>query len=307
VRAIFMGTPEIAVGALEALTEVAEVVAVICQPDRPAGRGLALKAPAVKDRALALGLPVHQPTKVKTPEHAAWLRGLEADVALVIAYGRILPPAVLEAPRRGCMNLHASLLPKYRGAAPINWAIVEGESETGIALMQMDEGMDTGPVFTTRRTPIGADETAGELYVRLGALAGDVVREDLPRAVAGTLTAVAQDHALATHARMLEKDDGRIDWAEPARRVHDRVRGFTPWPGAFTTAGGKRLKILTTRLGSGSGAPGEVLRADKEVVVACGSEAVVLVTGQLEGKKALAGRELAAGRALMAGMRLGAG
>lgn len=184
-RAIFFGTPDIAVPSLEALREVAEVVAVVCQPDRPAGRGLELRAPPVKERALALGFEVVQPEKVKTPEFAAWVEARKADVALVIAYGRILPKAVLEGPRRGCMNLHASLLPRYRGAAPIQWAIVRGETETGVCLMQMDEGMDTGPVFTRRAIPIGRDETAGELGGRLGRLAAELVREDLPRAVAG--------------------------------------------------------------------------------------------------------------------------
>jgi methionyl-tRNA formyltransferase len=179
VRAVFFGTPAIAVPALEALCERAEVVAVVCQPDRPAGRGLSLAAPEVKVAAERLGLPVHQPTKIKNDEFLGWLRGLEADVALVIAYGRILPPAVLAAPRRGCVNLHASLLPRFRGAAPIQWAIVRGESETGISLMQMDEGCDTGPVFLRRAIAIGENETAGELAPRLAALAAEVVRDHL--------------------------------------------------------------------------------------------------------------------------------
>src|SRR5262249_4995382 len=164
-------------------------------------------------------LPVAQPAKIRTPEFAAWVRDADADVALVIAYGRILPPAVLEAPRRGCLNLHASILPKYRGAAPITWAIVRGEAETGISLLAMDEGMDTGPVFSIHRLPIGAETTAGELTVALGRLAAEVVHADLARAVAGELAAAPQDHAAATLAPILEKEQGRIPWARPAREV----------------------------------------------------------------------------------------
>jgi methionyl-tRNA formyltransferase len=174
-RALFFGTPDIAVPSLRALATVADIVAVVCQPDRPAGRGLKLQAPAVKQAAVELGLPVMQPSKIRTPEFLAWITDRRADVALVLAYGRILPPTVLKAPVCGCLNLHASILPRYRGAAPINWAIVRGETETGMSLMQMDEGLDTGPVFTVRRVPIGENETAGELGVRLGALAADLV------------------------------------------------------------------------------------------------------------------------------------
>ncbi len=212
---------------LEALASIADVVGVVCQPDRPAGRGLELRAPPVKVKALELGLPVVQPEKVRTPEFAAWVADARADVALVIAYGRILPKAVLEAPRRGCMNLHASILPRYRGAAPITWAIVGGEAETGISLMQMDEGMDTGPVYAVHRTPIGPDTTADELAIDLGALAARVVREHLRRAVDGALALTPQDHEAATHAALLKKEDGRIRWERSARQIHDHIRGMT--------------------------------------------------------------------------------
>jgi methionyl-tRNA formyltransferase len=314
VRAVFFGTPAIAVPSLEALVEIADVRAVVCQPDQPAGRGLELRAPAVKQRALELGLEVHQPRAVKKPELAAWLRSLEIDVALVIAYGRILPKAVLDAPRRGCMNLHASILPKYRGAAPITWAVVDGEPETGVSLMQMDEGMDTGPVFTIERVAIGEDTTAGELSEELARCAAHVVRTSLARAVAGELVAVPQDEAGATHARMLEKTDGRVDFAKDAKRVHDHVRGMTPWPGASTTVddgkGPKTLKLLETRIGRREGVhgtPGEVIeaRADR-VEIACGEGTILLLRGQLEGRKPLGARELVAGRALGSGQRLGA-
>lgn len=308
-RAIFFGTPELAVPSLEALAGIADVVGVVCQPDRPAGRGLELKAPPVKRRALELGLEVVQPEKVRTPEFAAWVAGRAADVALVIAYGRILPRAVLEAPRRGCLNLHASILPKYRGAAPITWAIVNGEAETGVSLMQMDEGMDTGPVLTVHRIPIGPDMTADELAVALGALAADVVRADLERAVRGEIEAVPQDHEAATKAPMLDKEHGRIAWDRPARRVHDHVRGMTSWPGAFTKAEGKLLKVLGTRVADQEGpaaAPGTIVAADRGGVrVACGEGAIDLLRAQVEGRKALPAADLVAGRALRAGMVLG--
>lgn len=310
VRALFFGTPSIAVPALEALTEVALVVGVVCQPDRPAGRGLELKAPPVKERALALELPVIQPQKVRTPEFASWVREADADVALVIAYGRILPPAVLNAPKRGCMNLHASILPRYRGAAPITWSIVRGETETGITLMQMDEGCDTGPIFSITRTPIGDEMTADDLAVWLGALAARVVREDLAKAVEGQLAAVPQDAELATIAPLLKKEDGRVPWTSPARAVHDHIRGMTSWPGAFTSIEGKTLKVLAAKVASTSGveaSPGAVITADKNgITVACGEGSIHLLRAQAEGRKALGAPELVAGRTIRAGMILGA-
>ncbi|WP_437669468.1 methionyl-tRNA formyltransferase [Sorangium sp. So ce131] len=311
-RALFFGTPAIAVPSLEALASIADVVGVVCQPDRPAGRGLELKAPPVKLKAMELGLPVVQPEKVRTAEFAAWVKGAEADVALVIAYGRILPRAVLDAPRRGCMNLHASILPRYRGAAPITWAIVGGEAETGISLMQMDEGMDTGPVYAVHRTPIGPDMTADELAVALGALAARVVREDLGRAVDGAIEAAPQDHAAATHAPLLKKEDGRIRWDRSAREVHDHIRGMTSWPGAFTTIQGKALKVLATRVESeasrGEAPPGTVVMAGRDIViVACGTGAIQILRAQAEGRKPLAAAELVAGRTLQTGMVLGGG
>lgn len=308
-RAVFFGTPEIAVPALVALTEVAEVVGVVCQPDRPAGRGLELKAPPVKVAALGRGIPVMQPEKIRTPELAAWLAEREADVALVLAYGRILPPAVLTAPKRGCMNLHASLLPRYRGAAPITWAIVRGERETGISLMQMDEGLDTGPVYVERAMAIGPEATADDLAKDLGSLAARVVKNDLRAAVDGRLHARPQDESLATLAPILEKKDGRIDWSRPAQSVHDHVRGMTSWPGAFTAHRGKALKILSTRIANVeiAGAPGTVVRADKGgILVACATGSVMLLRAQLEGKKPLGAAELVSGRSIAVGDVLGA-
>lgn len=313
-RAIFFGTPDIAVPALEALHEVATVALVICQPDRPAGRGLAPKAPAVKVRALELGLTVEQPTKVRTPDFAERLRSVNADVALVMAYGRILPTQVLQAPRLGCINLHASILPKYRGAAPITWAVVDGARTSGVSLMQMDEGMDTGPVYAVREIPIGGQATAGDLAVDLAQCAAGMVRDELLRAVAGELAARPQDESGATHARMLDKGDGRVDWSKAAQVLHDHVRGMTPWPGAFTTVktsdGPKTLKILETRTSPGaSDAPaGTVVVAHRgRIEVVCGAGRVEIVRAQLEGKKPLGAAELVGGRAISQGMVLGEG
>lgn len=308
IRALFFGTPAIAVPSLEALASIADVVGVVCQPDRPSGRGLTLTAPPVKERALALGLSVVQPEKIRTPDFAAWVTERQADVALVIAYGRILPKGLLDAPRHGCLNLHASLLPRYRGAAPITWSIAHGEVETGISFMLMDEGMDTGPVFTQHRIPVGPDMTADELAVELGRLAADVVRADLLRVLSGELQPAPQDGSLATTAPILEKEDGRIDWSRDNRAVHDHVRAMTSWPGAFTHAGGKLLKVLQTSPASDvAGAPpGTVVTADKRgIEIACGRGTLMLLRGQLEGKKAHDARELVSGRAVSAGTVLG--
>jgi methionyl-tRNA formyltransferase len=323
-RAIFFGSPAFAVPSLEAAHEVAQVVGVVCQPDKPAGRGLALAAPAVKVRALELGLPVVQPTKLKTGDFAEWVRAQNADVALVVAYGRILRRDVLDGPRLGCVNVHASLLPKYRGAAPITWAVVHGETETGVTLMKLDEGMDTGPTFARVSTPIGPDETAGEVGERLARIGGDAVRERLHRYVAGEYALAPQDDAAATAAPMLEKENGRIDWTMGARQVHDHVRGMSPWPGAFTTARGRPLKVHATRvLGAGSREPqgaaadavgaraqapaGRIVFADKSrVLVASGRGGTVeLVTVQPEGKRAMRASEWVMGRGAAEGDTLG--
>lgn len=311
-RAIFFGTPAIAVPSLEALAEVAEVAAVVCQPDKPSGRGLQTSAPPVKERALAMGLAVAQPVKIRTPEFLAWVTEQEADFALVIAYGRILPKAILDAPKHGCLNLHASILPRYRGAAPITWSIVRGETETGIALMQMDEGMDTGPVYSTHRTPIGPDVTADDLAITLGALAAQVVKSDVPRVLAGELSAVPQDHDAATMAPILNKEDGRIPWEKAAGDVYNHVRGMTSWPGAFTSLAGKTFKIIEARRGrdgeaaSSCGAPGEVIAAGKQgIEVACGTGTLMIHKGQVEGRKVLGAAELVGGRALAKGSLFG--
>lgn len=303
-KAIFFGTPQLAVPCLDALVELADVVLVVCQPDRPAGRGLKAQPPPVKARALELGLRVMQPTKMKSPELAAELRALEADVALVIAYGRILPRAVLDAPRRGCVNVHASLLPKLRGAGPIQWAIANGERETGVCLMQMDEGLDTGPVLACERTAIDPDETSVELGARLAQLGAKLVRERLADYVGGKIEPVPQDHERATLAPLLKKEDGAIDWAQGARQVHDRVRAMVPWPGAYAVleSSSVRVKVHRARVTSEHnvlGEPGAILRADADgIVVACGAGAVALLELQLEGKKRLGAGQFLSGHPL---------
>ncbi len=306
-RALFFGTPAIAVPALDALAEIADIVAVICQPDRPAGRGLELKAPPVKARALERGLEVLQPTKIRTEEFAKLIRDAHAEFALVMAYGRILPPSILNAPAKGCINLHASLLPKLRGAAPIQWAVARGERETGITLMQMDEGCDTGALFCTRSIALGENETAGELADRLGELAAIMVRDELRRALAGDLVAKPQLEAEATMAPMLTKEDGAVDWTSTATSVHNRARGMSPWPGAHTLLDGKRFKILSLRMAAQDGeegAPGEVLAVESAGArIACGSGSVWLLRGQVEGKKPLDAEQLLAGRTLSIGSR----
>lgn len=306
-RAIFFGTPEIAVPALHALAEVAEIVAVVSQPDRPAGRGLQLAMPAVKRAALERGLPVHQPKAVKTGALATWVREHTVDVALVMAYGRILPLDVLNAPRVGSLNLHASLLPKYRGAAPIQWSIIRGEREAGISLMHMDEGMDTGPVYHRAAIAIEPDEDAGHLAERLSQLAADVTRQQLPRAVAGELVAVPQDHAAASYAPPIDNELRRVDWTQSAANIACLVRGLSPRPSAVTTLRGKQLKLLEVQpLAGTSVEPGEVIVQSAGPCVGTGDGALLVVRAQLQGKRPASGRDLVNGRVVGPGDRLGA-
>jgi methionyl-tRNA formyltransferase len=311
-RALFFGTPAFAVPSLEALGEVADIVGVVCQPDKPQGRGLLVTAPPVKERAQQLGLEVVQPTKVRDGALRAYCVEKRADVALVVAYGRILPADVLATTRRGFVNVHASLLPRHRGAAPIAWAIWSGDAKSGVSLMVLDEGMDTGPVFATTETFIGPEETTGELSERLARLGGEAIREHLVPFVNGARTPVPQDHEAATHARMLEKHDGRMDFSRTAREVHDHVRAMNPWPGAFTSLNGKTIKVHRTRIVSvqasaaASALAGTVVFADKaHVRVACGEGVVELLTVQLEGKKAMRAVDWFVGRGVREGDRLG--
>ncbi len=306
-RAVFFGTPPIALPSLRALTEAAEVVGVVSQPDRPSGRGLELHAPAVKTLALELGIEVTQPLKVRTGELREWVLARRPDVLVVLAYGRILPLDVLQAAPCGAINLHASLLPRYRGAAPIAWSIIRGETETGVSLMQMDAGMDTGAVLSRHALAIGADETAGELTERLAALAAEIVRSDLPKVVRGELVAEAQDEALATAAPPLERDAGRLDFREPAAVLKNLVRGLAPRPGAFTTLGGKTLRVASVQASEQerAGAPGTVHIERGVPFVATGRGSLELVSAQLEGRRIANGRDLVNGRVLKAELVLG--
>jgi methionyl-tRNA formyltransferase len=307
-RAVFFGTPEIAVPSLRALHDIAAVVGVVTQPDRPAGRGLEQRAPAVKVLAGELGLELTQPLKVRTGELREWLRARQPDVLVVLAYGRILPVDVLEVAPRGAINLHASLLPRYRGAAPIAWSILRGESETGVSLMQMDAGMDTGPVLSRHALRIGEDETAGELTVRLGELAAEVVRGELPRAVAGELTPEPQNEALATLAPPLEREHGRIDFSRSAPEIKNLVRGLAPRPGAYTSIAGKTLRVSRVRASNRTfeGAPGTVHVHGGEPWISTGAGALEIESAQLEGRRVASGRDLVNGRALKPGLVLGA-
>ncbi|UCD46424.1 MAG: methionyl-tRNA formyltransferase [Deltaproteobacteria bacterium] len=304
-RVVFLGTPVFAVPSLDALARAEEVTLVVTNPDRPAGRGRELTPPPVKNEAQRLGIPVVQPEKAKHPESVARIAAERPDLIVVAAYGQILPPSILDIPRHGCINVHASLLPRYRGAAPINWAIVRGETVTGITIMKMDPGMDTGPMLHVREEPIGEEDTAETMLPRLAALGAQALIEALGMHHAGTLTETPQDGERATYAPMLKKEHGRIDWGRPAREVRNLVRGMTPWPSATTDHGGKTLKILAASVRQETGEPGELLSVDRDgIVVACGEGSLLLTKVQPEGGRAMSSREYAQGRRVRKGDRL---
>ena len=290
---------------LEALHAMIDIAVVISQPDRPAGRGLAMRPPAVKKRALELGLDVWQPTKVRTAEFAEKLRGLEADVAVVVAYGRILPRAVLDAPRTGCVNVHASLLPRWRGAAPIQWSIVHGDAEAGVSLMQMDEGMDTGAVLATASTRIARDDDAATLSDRLSKMGAELLRAELPRYVAGEITPQAQEDSAATMAPLLKKAHGLIDWNKSSQAVHNQIRGMNPWPGAHTVLGERRIKVhrtVASTLDPEGATPGQVIALDPEgILVACAEGTLEIQELQESGRKRVDARAFASGRGVAVG------
>jgi methionyl-tRNA formyltransferase len=312
VKLVFMGSPAFAVPPLEALLQRHEVVLVVTQPDKPAGRGQKLVPPPVKEVAERAGIPVLQPRSARTPEVLEALRATGAELAVVVAYGKILPRAVLEAFPRGCINIHGSILPKYRGAAPVQWAVIHGEAETGVCIMQLDEGMDTGPVLLERRLAIGESETSGELLARLAPVGAAAVVEALDGLAAGTLHPVPQDHSRATMAPMLDKADGIVDWNQDARAVAARIRGVDPWPGAATWLEGQPLKLFGARAlddapGAGEGPPpGSVIAVDgRGLVVACGRGACAIAELQAPARKRMPAKVFVQGRPLPAGTRLG--
>ena len=305
-----MGSPEFAVPCLRALHAQHEVALVVSQPDKPAGRGGQLTAPAVKAAAQELGLPVIQPRSARTGELRDAMVATGAELAVVVAYGKILPRAVLEALPRGCINVHGSLLPRYRGAAPVQWAVIHGEPETGVTIMQLDEGMDTGPALLERRVAIDPDETAGELLARLGPIGAEALLEAIHRLAAGTLRPAPQDHARATHAPMLTKADGAIDFAQPAPAVAARIRGVDPWPGAYADLRGQPVKLFRARAepaaAGAAPAPGTVVAIDAAGAhVACGEGAVAIRELQAAGRKRLSAAQFAAGRGIAVGDVLG--
>jgi methionyl-tRNA formyltransferase len=309
-RAVFFGSPAFAVPCLRAVAATTELCAVVSQPDRPAGRGQAPAPPAVKREAQALGVPVLQFEKVRTPETHAALAALSADLFVVVAYGRILPQALLDLPRLGPFNVHASLLPKLRGAAPIQWAIINGERETGVSIMRMEAGLDTGPVAAMRSLPIADDDTTGTLSVKLAALGAQLFVDVLPAIVDGTVTLRPQDAAAATLAPLLAKTDGVLRLDRPARLVSAQARGVDPWPGAATTLAGEPLKLFAPRLlpgGPGPSEPGTIREVTSDgLVVACGDAAEnLLAFGEIQfpGKRRMPAA-LARDR-LPAGTRLG--
>ncbi len=306
-RIIFMGTPEFAVPVLDALTRTPhEIVGVFTRQDKPAGRGGKLQASPVKQLAQTRNLPIHQPKTLRNAEALALLRDLAPDVIIVAAYGLILPPNVLAIPPHGCINTHASLLPRHRGAAPIPAAILVGDSETGITLMQMDEGIDTGPILAQRAIPIADDDTTGTLTAKLARLAADLLIEQLPRILAGEIVPQPQDESRATLTKTIRKEDGLTAWTQPAIEIARRVRAFNPWPSAFTFWNGAQLKILRADPSAGKidAQPGRVMKVQDKIAVATGDGALILREVQLAGKRAMTIEEFVRGQRNFVGVVL---
>lgn len=316
-RVVFMGTPAFALPALERLASSShEIVGVYTQPDRPAGRGQKLAEAPVKRGALARGLPVFAPATFRRPEAVEQLRVLRPDLLVVAAYGKLLPQTVLDIPPRGALNIHPSLLPRYRGPSPVAAAILAGDAVTGVTIMLLDVGMDSGPILAQREEPIRPEETTESLTNRLAVIGADLLMEVLPGWLQGTVTARPQDHAQATTCRLLTKEEGRIDWLRSAEEIERRVRAFYPWPGAFTTWQGKTLKIIRGRpLDRNAGPPGTVLLLDrgpgaegsapgKAIGIACGKGLLVVYEVQPEGKRTMTAQEFLAGHRAIVGARL---
>lgn len=287
-RIVFLGTPEFAVPSLRALAGSGhEVIAVFTQPDRPKGRGNQVTGSPVKKAAAALNIPVHQPERIRRPEVIEGLKELRPEMMVVVGYGQIIPQTIIDIPRYGILNVHASLLPRYRGAAPIQWAIANGDDETGVTIMQIDAGLDTGDMLRKAALPIDPAETAPELSVRLAPLGADQLLDTIHDIETGTSVREKQDEASATYARILKKEDGLIDWAQPATVIYNRLRGFTPWPGAYTTFRGQQLSVLHARVAEGSGFDAGRFYSDgKRLFAACGENTALEIQElQPAGKK----------------------
>ena len=307
-RILFMGSPELAVPSLTAARETGLIVGVITQPPRTSGRGRRLTPSPISREAGQWGIEIMTPETLRTPDMEEALLKLEPDIAVVMAYGKILPPNVLQVPKLGCVNVHTSILPELRGAAPIQWAIARGYKETGVTLMQMDEGMDTGPILLQKTTVIEMEETAGELGARLAQMGGDLLREGLPLLERGELPPISQNNSQATYAPLLTKADGLIDWSLPAEEIANRVRGFSPWPGTYTTRGGGRL--LVTRAQpleeKNTPSPGSIVSVGTEgIQVACGSGTLNILAVKPEGKREMTAEEFLAGYKIAVGEILG--
>ncbi len=305
-KIVFMGTPDFAVPSLQALIDAGhEVCAVYTQPDKPQGRKQVLTAPPVKELALRHGIPVYQPATLKNEEVQQKLRALAPEVIIVVAYGKLLPKAVLDIPPRGCINVHGSLLPRWRGAAPIQWSVIAGDEKAGVTTMQMAEGLDTGDMLLTYETEIGARETAGELFDRLAQAGAELLLETLEQL--DSITPRPQDDSRSCYAHMLDKQMAVIDWAKSAHEIDCLIRGLDPWPVALTTLSGARLKIYAAEPVSGTGRPGEVLVSDpkKGLVVACGEGALALREVQLVGGKRMKSADFLRGHAIETGTILG--
>ena len=300
-RVVFMGTPEFAVPCLSMLAQQTELLAVVTQPDKPRGRGQKLVPSPVKAKAIALGVPVLQPARVKTPEFAAQLAALAPDLMVVVAYGKILSQELLDIPKYGCINVHASLLPRYRGAAPMQWCVINGEKETGVTTMRMDAGLDTGDILLQRRFPLGEDTTLEEVHDGLMTLGAALLQETLEKLSEGTLVRTPQQGP-SEYAPMLTKETGHIDWRQPAASIHNLVRGLDSWPGAYTYLGDKKYKIWRTKKTGAptKEAPGTIRGADRKsgLRVAAGDEALEIVELQAPGKKRMKARDYLNGHGL---------
>jgi methionyl-tRNA formyltransferase len=311
-RIIFMGTAELSCASLEKLADdkYFSVVAVVTQPDKPKGRELKLTPSPVKILAEKLMLPLLQPPKARDEKFIAELRELKPDLMVVVAYGQILPPAILDLPPHGCLNVHTSLLPKYRGAAPIQWAIANGEPETGVTIMKMDAGLDTGPILAVRRTPIFPTDDSQILHDRLAQLGAELLVETIPDYIAKKISPQPQPPEGSSYAAKIKKEDGQIDWSKPAGQIWNRVRAFMPWPGAFTFLKAEPklqlLKIWKAEIAEKSGAVGTILSADKTgIVIGCGENTLRILELQREGGKRMAAEQFLTGFPLKAGLQLG--